>query len=84
MKWCSSGSNLGSPYPHELQGIHIDDVEVAASIHEHLGETSVSDDGADDERVLPEIQGDEWVLPEIQGVFRMVVLVEGDGAVGPV
>jgi hypothetical protein len=74
MKWCSSGSNLGSPYPHELQGIHIDDVEVAASIHEHLGETSVSDDGADDERVLP----------EIQGVFRMVVLVEGDGAVGPV
>jgi hypothetical protein len=40
--------------PHDSQkveGLGINDVETAASIHEHLGEVCVGDDGIDDEWV---------------------------------
>jgi hypothetical protein len=74
MKRRSPGSNLGSSYPHELQGVCIDDVEGVASIHEHLGETGVADDGVDNERVFLRI----W------DVIRVVIPVEGDDAVGSV
>lgn len=63
--------NLGSPNPHELQGISIDDIEDAASIHEYLGEVCVADDGVDDERVPLGVWDVIWV----------VILVEGDEAV---
>jgi hypothetical protein len=72
MKRCDPSSNLGLTYPHEVQGVSIDDVETAASIHEHLGETSVADDGVDE----------EWVLSEVRDVVWVVVPVEGDGTVG--
>jgi hypothetical protein len=35
------------------EGLDIDDVEAAASVHEDLGEPDVADDGVDNERVLP-------------------------------
>jgi hypothetical protein len=73
-KRCSPGPNLGSPDPHELQGIRIDDIEAAASIHEHLREASVADDGINNERILSKI----WIM------ICMVIPVEGDGAVKPI
>jgi hypothetical protein len=39
--------------PQELEGLGVDDVEVAASIHEDLGEPDVANDGVDNERVFP-------------------------------
>jgi hypothetical protein len=66
--------DLGPANPHEVQGFYLDDVEDAGSIHEYLGEFGVVDDWVDDERVPP----------RVQDVVRVVVSVEGDGAVGPI
>jgi hypothetical protein len=65
---------LGPTYPHEIQGVGIDDVEAAASIHDNLGETSVADDGVDDKQILPMV----W------DVVQVVIPIKGDGVVGPV
>jgi hypothetical protein len=42
----------GPPDPHQPQGVRIEDVEVAASIHQHLGEPRVADDPVDNQRVM--------------------------------
>ena len=36
---------------HGVEGIDIEDVEAATSVHQHLGEALLVDDGVDDERV---------------------------------
>jgi hypothetical protein len=36
----------------EPEGLGVDDVEAAASVHEDLGEPDVTDDGVDNERVF--------------------------------
>lgn len=74
MKRRGPSLNLGPTYPHEIQGVSIDDVEATSPIHEHLGETGVADDGVDNERVFLRI----W------DVIRVVIPVEGDDAVGSV
>jgi hypothetical protein len=58
----------------EPEGLGVDDVEAAASVHEDLGERDVADDGVDDERVL------SWARHAV----GVVALVEGDGLVGSV
>jgi hypothetical protein len=58
----------------EPEGLGVDDVEAAASVHEDLGKPDVADDGIDNERVLP------WARHAV----GVVALVEGDGLVGPV
>jgi hypothetical protein len=58
----------------EPEGLSVDDVEAAASVHEDLGEPDVADDGVDNERVFP----------RARHVVGVVGLVEGDGLVGPV
>jgi hypothetical protein len=58
----------------EPEGLGVDDVEAAASVHEDLGKPDVADDGIDNERVLP------WARHAV-GVGA---LVEGDGLVRPV
>jgi hypothetical protein len=58
----------------EPKGVGVDDVEAAASVHEDLGKLDIADDGINNERVLPRA----W------HVVGVVVLVEGDGLVGPV
>ena len=35
----------------EVEGLEVDDVEAAATIHQHFRESGVDDDGVDDERV---------------------------------
>ena len=56
------------------QSLEVDDVEATAAIHQHLRESSVDDDGVDDERV--DARGDDLV--------GVVVAIKGDGGARPV
>jgi hypothetical protein len=47
-----TGPDCGQIDLQELEGLGVDDVEAAASIHEDLGESDVADDGIDNKRVL--------------------------------
>ena len=48
-------------------GVH--DVEAAASVHEHLGEAGVADDGVDN----------EWIPSRVRDVIRVILAAEGKG-----
>jgi hypothetical protein len=52
VKGCRTSPDRGQIDLQELEGLGVDDVEVAASVHEDLGEPGVTDDRIDDERVL--------------------------------
>jgi hypothetical protein len=67
-----TGPDRGQIDLQEPEGLGVDDVEVAASVHEDLGEPDVADDGVDNERVL------SWTRHAVE----VVALVEGDGLVG--
>jgi hypothetical protein len=47
-----TGPDHGQIDFQEPEGLGVDDVEAAASVHEDLGEPDIADDGVDDERVL--------------------------------
>jgi hypothetical protein len=67
-----TGPDRGQIDLQEPEGLGVDDVEAAASVHEDLGEPDVADDGVDNERVL------SWARHAV----GVVALVEGDGLVG--
>jgi hypothetical protein len=69
-----TGPDRGQINLQEPEGLGVDDVEAAASVHEDLGKPDVADDGIDNERVLP----------RARHAVGVVALVEGDGLVGPV
>jgi hypothetical protein len=69
-----TGPDRGQIDLQEPEGLGVDDVEAAASVHENLGEPSVANDRIDNERVP------SWARHAV----RVVALVEGDGLVGPV
>jgi hypothetical protein len=48
-----TGPDRGQIDPQELEGLGVDDVEAAASVHEDLGEPGVADDMIDNEGYLP-------------------------------
>jgi hypothetical protein len=60
MKRYGPSPDLGPVNPHEIQGVCIHDVEVAASIHEHLGESGVDDE-----------VNDKWVPPRIWDIVQL-------------
>jgi hypothetical protein len=74
MKGRRTDPDRGQIDPQEPEGLGVDDVEAAASVHEDLSEPSVADDGVDNERVP------SWARHAV----GVVALVEGDGLVGPV
>ena len=63
------GPQAGSRDPHGFQGVDVHDVEAATPVHQHLGQSHVADDGADNEGVAS-LSGN---------ADRVVVLVEDDG-----
>jgi hypothetical protein len=67
-----AGPDRGQTDLQEPEGLGVDDVEGAASVHEDLGKPDVADDGIDNERVLL------WARHAV----GVVALVEGDGLVG--
>jgi hypothetical protein len=69
-----AGPDRGQIDLQEPEGLGVDDVEAAASVHEDIGKPDVADDGIDNERVLP----------RARHAVGVVTLVEGDGLVGPV
>ena len=71
---CRTGPDQGQIDLQEPEGLGVDDVEVAASVHEDLGKPDVADDGINNERVLP----------RARHAVGVVALVKGDGLVGPV
>jgi hypothetical protein len=48
-----AGPDRGQIDLQEPEGLGVDDVEAAASIHEDLGKPDVADDGIDNKQVLP-------------------------------
>jgi len=58
--------------PHEGQSLSVKNVEAAASIHQHLGETSLGDDGVDD----------QWITPVVGDPIRVILPIERDRALG--
>jgi hypothetical protein len=69
MKGRRTGPDCGKIDLQEPEGLGVDDVEAAASVHEDLGKPDVVDDWIDNERVLP------WAWYAVE----VVALVEGDG-----
>ena len=53
---------------HGIEGVNVEDVEAAVSVHQHLSEALLADDGVDDKRVASR-SGD---------VGGMVPLIKGD------
>jgi hypothetical protein len=71
---CRTSPDLGPINPQEFQGLGVDDVKAAASVHEDFGEPNIADDQIDDERVP------SWTWHEV----GVVASVKGDRLVGPV
>jgi hypothetical protein len=53
----------------KVEGLGIDDIQAAATIHEHLGEACVGDNGIDN----------KWVDPRIRDIVWVIIMVESDG-----
>ena len=49
---------LRSGDAHGIEGVDVEDVEPAASVHQHLGEALLANDGIDMGRMVPLIEGD--------------------------
>ena len=56
---------------HGIEGVNIENVEAAASVHQHLGEALLADDGVDD----------EWVATRSGDMGRIVSLIKSDQGV---
>jgi hypothetical protein len=69
-----AGSEVHPRDSQKVEGLGINDVETAASIHEHLSEACVGDDGIND----------EWVDSRIGDVVWVVITVKSDGHLGPI
>jgi len=73
VEWCCVVPQPGLADPHEGQILVVKDVEAAASVHQHLGETGLGDDGVDD----------QWIAPGIGDPIQVILSVERDCALGP-
>jgi hypothetical protein len=69
-----NGSEVHPRDSQKVEGLGINDVEIAASIHEHLCEACVGDHGIDD----------EWVDSRIRDIVWVVITVESDGHLRPI
>jgi hypothetical protein len=64
-----AGSEVRPCDSQKVEGLGINDVKTTASVHEHLGEAGVGDDGIDD----------KWVDPRIVDIVWVVITVKSDG-----
>ena len=55
---------------HGIEGVDIEDVEAAASVHQHVGEALLVNDGVDDERVVSRSGDVGGMVPPIKGDRR--------------
>jgi hypothetical protein len=71
---CATQLELGPTDTYQIECVSVEDVEPAATVHEHLGEAHIGNDRVDDKRILPQV----W------NSGRMIITIEGDGSIGPV
>ena len=55
---------------HGIEGVDVEDVEAATSIHQHLSEALLVDDGVNDERVASWSRDVGGMVPLIEGGWR--------------
>ena len=55
---------------HGVEGVDVEDVEAATSVHQHLGEALIVDDGVDDERVATRSSDVGRIVPLIKSDRR--------------
>ena len=55
---------------HGIEGVNVEDVEAAASVHQHLGGALLADNGVDDERVAPRSSDMGGMVPLIKSDRR--------------
>ena len=68
---------------HGVEGVDVEDVEAAASVHQHLGEVLLVDNGVDGERVASWSGDVGWMVPLIKSDRRFRPAKEGgDGRFG--
>ena len=75
----------GAPtgHAHGVEGVDVENVEDAASIHQHLGEVLLADNGVDDERVAPRSGDMGGMVPLIESDWSFRLAKEGgDGRLG--
>ena len=58
---------LRSGDAHGIEGVDVEDVEAAASVHQHLSEALIIDDGIDNERVVSRSRDVGGMVPLIEG-----------------
>jgi predicted ABC-class ATPase len=74
MEASDAGSEVRPRDSQKVEGLGINDVETTASVHEHLGEACVGDDGIND----------EWVDSRIGDIVWVVITVKSDGHLRPI
>ena len=68
---------------HGVEGVDVEDVEAAASVHQHLGEVLFVDNGVNDEQVASWSGDVGWMVPLIKSDRRFRPAKEGgDGRFG--
>ena len=70
-------AELRSGDAHGVKGVDVEDVEAAASFHQHLGEALLADDGVDDEQVASRSRNVGGMVPLIEGDRRFQPAEEG-------
>ena len=73
IEWCLARAQAVLRDAHLVEGAGVEYVEATAPIQQHLGEARGAHDRANHERVVPQM----W------DAIGMILLVEGDGRLGP-
>jgi hypothetical protein len=68
MEWRRAGLQMVQPNPHRPQGVRVQDIEAATSVHQHFGEPRVADDRIDN----------QWVLAWVGDAVRVILTAESD------
>jgi len=73
----SHWAELQSGDAHGIKGVDIENIEATASVHQHLGEALLVDDGVDDERVVSWSDDVGGMVPLIKGDRRFQLVKDG-------
>ena len=80
VEWRLAGAKPVQSDPHELQSVGVHDVEAAAPVHEHHGESGVADDRVDNEWVqtrIRDVVGTDLATETVEVFSEHVTLFEG-------
>ena len=67
MKRCPRRPEASPVDSHGIESVSVEDVEATPTIHKHLGETLVADDGVHDQGTLPRSRHIAWIISSNEG-----------------